>query len=620
MADIPATEHDLSPEHRAALNRVRKDKELSERARKPYIDRWDEWYGLHRNYRRYVRATAEGEAGRDEILDSARDDFGRELFIPYVFTVIETMTPRLLMNNPRLKVKARSIQLGFERAEAVRHLFEERQSEIDFALKLIPTARRGLKYGLGVQKTFWNRKEHNWTAIERGIFGQRKVTPRTEVIEGPDNEDVELYDFFWDPAGKDVPSLRYAIHRTWRDFRYIRERIERGEWLPIDLDAVRRMGSETERGSMLQARAEAAGLKGYNTDLGRLHEVLEWHDGERVITALDNALVVQDAPSPFEHRQLPFQIFRPTLQEGEFVGISEIEPIVHLQHEINTLRSQRRWNAMMVLQKAFLYAEGLVDPADLIIGPGKGIPVFGAPGEVIQPLDIGEIPLSGYREEDAIKSDFELASGISETVAGAEGSGKAAETATGVQLVQAAANVRIEMKTKMLSHETIKPTTAQWLELYRQHTLDAREVIVAAPSGDQLVQVTPEDLDLVRAVVPEDDSTAPENSPQKRNDALALHNQTRGSEVIDQRRSFLYLLKAFDVPDSESWILPEQTQLNPQVAQVVGEAIRDTLRRAGVKDDEAEELALVAVQQAMGAAGVSEPAGATEQNGGSPSE
>lgn len=612
MAKPFATEHDQPPEFRAALKRVREDKELAERARKPYIERWNEFYGLHRNYSRYAKALTEGEAGRDEIFDSAKREFGAQLFIPYVFGVIETMVPRVLSENPRLVVKARSLQLGYERAEAVRKLFEERQNEIDYALKLTPVARRGLKYGLGVAKTLWDREEHTFTSIERGIFGQRKVGQKTDVIEGPDMDDVDQDDFFWDPPAKNIKTCRFAIHRTWRDFRYIRERVESGDWLPIDLERVKGMGSDTDRGTMLRERAVAAGLKGFDTNLGRLHEVLEWHDGDQVVTVLDNQLVVQMAPSPFSHRQLPFQIYRPTMQEGEFVGMGEIEPIVDLQYELNTLRSQRRDNATMVLQKVVAYAEGLLDPDDLIWRPGQAIPVFGSPDEVLKELGFSDIPHSGYQEELAIKADLEFASGIAETVAGAGGNAKSAGTATGIQFVQAAADVRVRSKTKMLTRETGKHISAQWLELYRQHTLSDREVIITAPSGPELIRVTPEDFDLVQAVVPEDGSMAAENLPQKRNDSLALFNLTRGNEVVDQRRAMRHLLEAFDVPDAEEWIVPEQEVANPAVMQVVGEALRDTLQRAGMEPEQAEQLALAAMEQAIGASGISSP---PSQNG-----
>lgn len=626
------TEYDLQPRDREALYRVRRLKELSEKARKKYEDRWERWYALHLNYSRYADNYAVADdPGRDEIIHNARREFGAELFIPMIYGLIETKVPRLLMNNPKMKVKPRSKTLTRERAEAVRIMFEERQADTDYVLSLIPVARRGLKYGLGVTKHFWDVEENSYLALEDGsgntgdafkqvvarVTGQPQVATRNEQIDGPRMEDVEILDWFWDPSAKDMATCRYAIHRTWRDIRYVIEKVRSREWNPVDIEAVSRSGSTTARGQVFQGRESSAGLE-VDTDQGKMHEVWEYHDGERIIIILDNQFVVANGPAPFGHGKLPFTIFRPTLQENEFVGIGEIGPIESLQQELNAMRSMRLDNALLVMQKAFIYAEGLVDPADLIIGPGQGIPVqAGDIDQAIRPLNFSDLPQSSYNETGEIKNDMEWASAVNEAVAG---QGPAAETATAEQLVHSAAGVRIELQTKMLAHETVKQGTRLWLEEYRQHTLTSpREVMIERPDGYEFVTVTGTDLDLVRAVEPEEDSMAPENTAQKRNDALALNNQAQGyvqMGVMDPRKVARNLLQAFDVPDSETWILPEVTQMNPQVAMIVGQAVKAVLEDSGAEEEDADEVAKDVVQTVMETVGVSQPP--ASQNGAGP--
>ena len=63
------------------------------------------------------------------------------------------------------------------------------------------------------------------------------------------------------------------------------------------------------------------------------------------------------------HKQLPFSAFRPTVSGIKTLdGIGEIEPLEDLIQEMDTLRSQRRDNATLVLQKTFAYMDGVVDP------------------------------------------------------------------------------------------------------------------------------------------------------------------------------------------------------------------------------------------------------------------
>ena len=147
------------------------------------------------------------------------------------------------------------------------------------------------------------------------LTGQPVMTEQFVVTdEGPDIEDIELEDWFWDPVAKNMPTCRYGIHRTWRDDEYVEMMVSQGKWEQVDLEAVKKMGStDPARSEMLSERAKASGLEGFSGNFGRLHEVWEYHDGNMVYTILDGKLVVQAKPSPFNHRELPFQIYRPTL-------------------------------------------------------------------------------------------------------------------------------------------------------------------------------------------------------------------------------------------------------------------------------------------------------------------
>jgi hypothetical protein len=48
-------------------------------------------------------------------------------------------------------------------------------------------------------------------------------------------------------------------------------------------------------------------------------------------------------------RGIPFQVYRPTPLQGQMVGIGDLEPLEHLQRELDTLRSQRRDGATLAL-------------------------------------------------------------------------------------------------------------------------------------------------------------------------------------------------------------------------------------------------------------------------------
>ena len=474
-----------SPEQKAILEKVRKRFDASERLHKSFRDRWNVWYGLSRNYRRLQRQHAQANTpnDKDTVVQEFRRVFGEELFIPYIFTVIETNLPRLLASDPQMSVKPNDAKPEtVEACEPIKRLFERDQRKMGYELRLQETVRSGLRYGLGVQKMFWQnkfRKGVKVVPLESSDGYQLKTDQQILVYQGPMAESVDIFDFFWDPIAYDLESCGYVIHRTWRTMEYIEERVQEGKerrakgenggWVDLDLEKVKGMGSSTKRGEVWADRMQAAGMSNYQTEGNELHEVWEYHDRDNVYTVLDRELVVQSAPNPFLHGDLPFQIYRPTMVEHEFCGIGEAEPIAHLQYELNTMRGQRRDAATLAMNRGYFYSRGMLNPAKVIAGAGVFVPVTGPPSEAIFPMPFTDLPASGVSEEEALKSDIEMTTGISESSTGGGGE----ETATGTQLVQAAANQRIKQKGKNLHPDLLRPATAQMRELYRQHVTDS---------------------------------------------------------------------------------------------------------------------------------------------------
>lgn len=590
-------ERSLSPEHQVALKKTVKAVAQAEKVHNAYVTRWKEAYQLHRNHtalKQYVNLARD----QDAALRDAAEYWKSQLFIPLIFSAIETIVPRALSNNPTMTVRP-NVPEAAEKCQSIKELLEQQQRDISYDLRLQPTARRGFKYGLGVQKTYWERTVRRVVKREprKLLRGDRAVEAEIVTFEGPQVEDVDVADFFWDPAAKDVASARWLIHRTWRDLQYIKDRIEQGDWFTdgdgnppspdVITDYVKMIGESGKGGldttSIWGDRLDQLGISGTDTRAGRDHEVLEFHDRERVYIIVDRQFVAVCDITPFWHREMPFQIFRPTLQEGEFVGISEIEPIKHLQHEINALRGQRRDNANFVIDRVTAYMEGMVDPETLKRGPGALIPTIGNPGEVIFQLPVEDLPASSYREEDAIKADFDRATGIDDSVSGA---GAAGDTATGTQLVQQAANVRISAKTKNLMAETIRPAALQFLELNRQHLNKPKPVRIDSEDGGyDFREIAPEDVAADVDVSPDAGSTEPENRVQKVNDALTVFNQLVQNPQIDQRKLVIYLLEQNEVPDPESFLAPEAPNVGDAL-MAVGEAMREK----GIPDDAIQQF------------------------------
>jgi hypothetical protein len=623
-----ATIDDLSDEQKASFEKWRKRFDASERLHREMEDRWNTWYGLSRNWHRLGSAYKNaGPNDKDVVINEIKREFGQELFIPYAFTVIETNVPRILSRTPRYR--ALPVKLG-ELEEMARRpmekLYERDAANMRYERKLQETVRSGLRYGLGVQKEVWEKKYRDGKKVVPRLLGMgRKVEDTTIcVYEGPQVESVDIFDFFWSPAAKDLQSSSYAIHRVWLSMEQVEERVKEGRklrdegkdhgWVDLDLEKIKGLATSTGRGAAWDGRHQAAGLSSYQSHGSEEFEVWECHDRDQVVTILGRQLPVAEAPNPYLHGDYPFEIYRPTIVEHEFCGIGEVEPIAHLQWELNEMRGQRRDAATLALSRGYFYQAGALDPTQIRTGVGVFNPVFQPPNDVIMPMPFTDIPQSGYEEENSIKGDIELASAISEAVVGSGGE----DTATGTQLVQQAAGFRIKQKAKNLHVDLLRPETKKRKALYEQHVVAAdqtqhvRVEDPTTPTGFAYLEVTPEMFAAEIEMEPIDGSTEPDDPAQKKHDAGELATALAPfAELVNVEELIKYITSQHDIENPGDWIKPPAPE-GPDPGQIV-EAIGQAMHDAGIDEEEIAEVleraqkALATAQPEGGEQGAEQP-------------
>lgn len=567
---------ELTDEQKSLLEHVQQRFEEADELHARYRQRWDGFWAQYHSYTDFKASWASAAAReRDLVLHDGKRQWGAALYIPYTYSTIETLLPRMLSHRPRMLWLPRDREAAAN-TENMRWLLDQQQERMDYELRLQTTAKTGLILGLGVSKLDWVREERP---------GKRLVRPTVPTADGPawveqertlivwDDpwvENVDPYDFLWDPYGHDMRSASYVIHRTWRSTRYVLDKLRSGEWdLLADgrqLEAADLEGSGgKQRWEELQAGRRRAEGYGASTSRGRtVHEVWEYHGGGEVIVVVDRWLPVRRIPNPAWHGEFPFSVYRPTEIPGRMVGKGEPEPIADLQAEMNTLRSQRRDNATLKLQQGFFFDEGALDPHDVEFGPGMMVPVRpnGTMRDAIVPMQVGDIPHSGYAEEDRLRGDIERVTGLSDETLGATSS---SETATGAQLMQAAASSRIQVKTRRLELELIKRQARQMVLLNQQRIIGNRTIRVPSPPSPGQPDRTwahrvvgPEELYGDWDIEPLGGATAPENVPQDRSDAqmlLALFGQHPG---VDKRRILLRALEKMGLSHPEMYLVPDE--------------------------------------------------------------
>lgn len=575
---------DLTPEDDALLKACLDWFSAAESEHKAYERQWDHQDSLYFGHKRMVDAyTSASPRDRDGVLSDGRKEFGAELHIPYVFSMVETIMPRVLSNRPRMLWLPRS-KTAEQNVENVRIVCDAQQQRANYELTLQTTARSGLKHGLGVQKCYWRREERDTFQLVKSSTGEWVRQPVKKVCwDDPDVDDVDIRDFFWDPFGDSMDTVRKVMHRTWRDSKYVLAKVQSGDWNKypqLDAEDLKSMQSKEKYDQAWADRRKAQGVTSGNTSGGSdIHEVWEIHDGEKVYTVLDRRVIVKEMESPYWEWRLPFHIYRPVEVEHRFVGYGVIDPIEDLQKELDWLRTDRRWNAMLKLHQAYAYQDGALDPALMKIGPGSLTPVNGDPNDILKPLMVGDIPNSGYQEEVNLQRDIERTAGVDDTVAGASGGGGgAAETATGVQLVQAAAGLRIQAYTRRMELELITPEARQWLAMNQQHWTQERDVRVEDPQQPDPDRrwtwrtVGPAELAGEFEVVPEGGSTAPDNIPQQRQDALQAMQLWGQDPGVDRRKLTVWAMDKFGIASPDAFLAAPQV-VPPETLDLIVEQL-----------------------------------------------
>jgi hypothetical protein len=612
----------LDDADQALVKIVERAYKLAEPEHKSFRDKADEFYKLYRGFSEWRRDQTPYR-DQDQVLAEARAQWGAELFIPFVYSTVETIIPRMVAKGPRMIIVPRDEQ-ALGNVHNMKIVVDAQQKQIDYETVLQVIGKDGLIYGLGVGKTRWKfetRVEVKATRDEYDPELFREGVPQKVVwFDDAVAERVDPYDFMWDPLGDSMQTVEFVIHRLWRGPAQVRRNVQNGIWrsqendpaCPWTLDDLLAGRARTQRSDLWDERLSA---EGYNTQANRqdaLHEVWEFHDGQQVITVLDGCYPVQAGPNPSGQANIPFQIYRPTVVGGRFVGISEVEPIRHLQYEINTLRSQRRDAATLALMRTFAYNETVVDADDLVLGPNMAIPVSGDPREFLYPIPVPELPNSSYREEQSIIDDIQRTSGISDPVTGADVG--ASETATGVQLVQAAATMRIQNKARLLQTQVITFQGYDFVALNQRRILTSRSYAVPTePDPDdpyipawKMVKVGPAELMGRMAVEVEGGSTEPENTPQMRQDAQQFIGLSQDPR-LNGEKLLIRALTLMGVEQPEGYVKAAETQI--PASQVQG-----FLQSVGVPPE--AFLSYLSQQQQQQAQG--QPAPDQPQNGAAP--
>lgn len=461
---------------------------------------------------------------RDTVAEEATSRYGKHLWIPYVFGVIENTIPSVIAQDPTVRFMPCDEE-AMQNERNLAQLIQIQMAKMRYTLGLQNAAKKALIYGISWRKHAWRTQKRDQKQIQRGAGDKPwivETVPGHVKYDDPYSFTPDVRDVFWDPNALALDEIQKMGHRVWRDTKYVMEMFKNDVWGDLgDAGKIELTEEDVAATNSASGWSEVHGHGGKQSPKDGIHEIIEYHDGDRVITILNRVFPVRVIKNPSWCGSLPFTAVRPVDNPDAIAGIPATLVLEDLQEELMELRTQRRDNAHLVLQKPFVYQNGAVTKKNIAFGRRTAFGVNGRPDDVIKELQVGDIPYSSYKEEEALKDDMQFLGGALDPTSGG---GAVAATATGAQLVYQQGSRRIEAMTRRIEREAVSDEIAMYAEMNQQHITerslivpDAMEPGVYEPKWKKL-NIDAERLRGNYLPTPVPNSMAAENVPQMRQD------------------------------------------------------------------------------------------------------
>jgi hypothetical protein len=353
-----------------------------------------------------------------------------KVFIPLIFQIIETATPKLISftsgNESLFDVVANDINEA-DIAKNIKRLLADQFDKTEFDDKYETFLKQLLMYGTSYFWVDWevewqwkvNRTPKVMRFVDENGINQEKTTYETnkryEIVgRKPKLTVLDVLDVF--------PSQDHAEVNNQPSVM-IRRFINRDEFARIcdspqpyfgNKDAALSTGASIKYQETRQWRKTARGE--ISTVSPKDIELIEvwgyWDlDGDDKpepcqIVIANRQIVVRAVPNPFDHQEIPLVKVNFCKVPFEWYGIGLVEPVLSLQNETNLVRRQRLDNVNILINQMYkvLSTDTSID-VDKVASSPSGVILVDAM-ENLQPIPRTDVTASAYQDAQAIQQDM----------------------------------------------------------------------------------------------------------------------------------------------------------------------------------------------------------------------
>jgi len=303
-------------------------------------------------------------------------------------------------------------------------------------------------------------------------------------------EVLDSFDCFLDPSARDINRANF-IRVMRQEKATIMQKVGSKEY--DKLNPVNVIANSSAQGKTKANSERVSRFLGMEYDPKELVDVLEfWGDitvenvtyHDVVITVVGNSLA-RIEPNPYWGGR-PFIIGTSIPVPGRPYGLSPLEPVLGMIHQLNVLSNQRLDNLELIVDTMWGYIpDGVTDPSDMTTEPGKVIPMA-SPGNVFPLQRQGEGVYISYQETNLLETNIDKTVGVGAYIGTQQGRKGERVTAQEIQAVRDAGGNRLSSIHGHIENTQLHMLLIKTIMLCRQYVTYDDVIRYQGQRGEQI--------------------------------------------------------------------------------------------------------------------------------------
>jgi hypothetical protein len=411
--------------------------------------------------------------------DGAEKVYKHDIFVPYSYAFLEDLTAYFMLSviasDTLYSLQPRWAGVTVDMCRALESIINwvVLEDRTEFALEI-----EELLKNLNIYNSSYLINYPSHMEVETGAKNDAGEPVKADAFDYLYLDAPHPFLMFPEPGPKRLSRANWLIKRSFENIDNIKDWQKQGIYTK-NIDEIK-PGEKTSETDPIEELLKSVSIGSVEYNQNKI-ELLDCFFDQDVITIANRRTIIRDTREdilrPYSEK-FPVLDCRFSGAPGEFDGIGAVEAMKPINKDINLLRSQRRDNVALILNKVFKYdmLAGEVDLTTLFSAPGN---VILMQGDCISELETTDLTVSGYKEEQSLI--YDLQSVVSFWDYGRGATPRRKETATGIIRLQQAAQARNEWHLRKLDAYILQPLCKRIITYVRESLPEQDALAIVGP-------------------------------------------------------------------------------------------------------------------------------------------